>query len=74
MLIRNKSFPVAILCSDKRFQGAVPARKKEWVTPKMSPMDARCTDGGKPYGNPNEAQGTSETPQGEKTDIIVGTS
>ena len=54
-------FPVAILCSDEHFQGAVPARKKEWITPKISPMDSSCTDGnGKDYGKPEGLTGSTE--------------
>jgi hypothetical protein len=66
-------FLVAILCSDKHFQGAFSARKKEWVKPKISPMDASCTDGGKPYGQ-EEVPGTSTTPDGDIIKFIGGSS
>jgi hypothetical protein len=37
------------------------SKKLRWITPKISPMDASCTDGnGKDYGKPEGLTGTSD--------------
>ncbi len=56
----KKCFSVAISCRDKQFYSALPTRKKVWVTPKISPMDASCTDGSLKPPGADESVGTDE--------------
>jgi hypothetical protein len=58
--LEKNLFLVAILCSDKHSQGVVPTQKKEWITPKISLMDASYTHGGKLDGSPEGGDGSDE--------------